>query len=124
MAWIGPDDSYSFTILRLLEGLLNLDSVILTAGTTSWNLIVGGVEQAVTAAVHPGDSVKLSMTGKNLGRTADNFVFTCQIGTATPQQSPIYSNIAVNAVTPTFTTSSFVMPDANVPVIIQSFNEE
>jgi len=120
MAWIGPDHTYTFTIARLLEGEMILDNLTVNG----INLIVGGVDQGITPAIHLGDTVTISMRGKNVGRTADNFVITCQVGVATPESSPTFTNIAINGITASWSPSSFIMPDANVSVTIRTFHEE
>jgi len=118
MAWI-QDQTYSFTIARLLEGFLRIDSLTVNG----WNMIVGGVDQMVTPLVHPGDSVNISMVVSNQGELVDNFKIEIYKDVALYSTSPIISNLAIGG-TSSFSPPSFVMPNANVALEIRTFHLE
>lgn len=121
MAWI-PDRTYSFTVARLIEGFLNINRLTLSAGGWAWDLIVGGVDQAITPAVHPGDIVGISTTFKNEGAIADNFLARISINGGAPEESPILS-LAIGA-TDSWSPSTFIMPDRDVSIMLETFHEE
>ncbi len=120
MVWIEDSAArYSFTIARLLEGFLRIDS--LTVNGT--NMIVGGVDQGVTPLIHPGASVNIGMTVSNQGELADNFLIEIYKDAAVFSTSPIISNLAIGG-TSSFAPPPFVMPNANVNLEIRTFHEE
>lgn len=121
MAWL-LDRTYSFTISRLLEGFLNIQTLTISAGGWSWDLIVGGVDQEITPGIHPGDVASISMTVRNTGAIADNFIARTTIGGAAPEESGVMT-LATDA-SSTWAPSTFVMPDADVGVLIETFHEE
>jgi len=118
MAW-NLDQTYSFTISRLLEGFLRIDSLIVNG----WNMIVGGVDQGVMPLIHPGDTVTMDMTVSNQGELADNFIIEVYKDASLYETSPEIVNLAVLA-TSSYSPLSFVMPDANVGIEIRTFHYE
>jgi len=119
------DRTYTFSVVRLLEGFLNIEKLTISAAGLSWDLVDGGVDQGITPAIHPGDAVSMSMIVKNAssqgGRAADNFIIITTIGTGTPEQSPIIP-LALD-VTANYAPSSFIMPDKDISVKIETFHE-
>ncbi len=118
MAWI-QDQVYSFTIARLLEGFLRIDSLTVNG----YNMIVGGVDQAVTPLIHPGDSVNIGMVVSNQGDLADNFIIELHKDGILYDTSPAIVALAIGG-TSSFSPTSFVMPNANVALEIRTFHEE
>ena len=118
MAWI-QDQTYSFTIARLLEGFLRIDSLTVNAV----NMIIGGVDQGVTPLIHPGDTVNVSMVVSNQGDQTDTFLIRVYKDAALFSTSPTIANLALGA-TASFSPPSFVMPNANVDLEIRTFHEE
>ena len=118
MAWI-PDQVYSFTIARLLEGFLRIDSLIVN-GT---NMIIGGIDQGVTPLIHPGDAVNVGMTVSNQGQLTDNFMIEIYKDGVLYEISPEILALSIGG-TATYNLTSFVMPNANVSLEIRTFHEE
>lgn len=118
MAWI-QDQTYSFTIARLLEGFLRIDSLTVNGV----NMIIGGVDQGVTPYIHPGSTVSVSMVVSNQGELTDNFLIRVYKDGASYSTSPTISNLAIGA-TASFSPPSFVMPNANVGIELRTFHEE
>ncbi len=121
MVWIS-DRTFSFTVARLLEGFLNIQTLTLNAGAWSWDLIVGGVDQAITPTVHVGESVSISMTVRNDGLDPDNFLIRSSINGGAPEESSVIP-LTVGA-TSTWSPTSFVMPDRDISIAIETFHEE
>ena len=118
MAWI-QDQTYSFTIARLLEGFLRIDSLTVNGV----NMIVGGVDQGVTPLIHPGTSVNIGMVVSNQGQLVDNFQIKVFKDAALFATSPTITALAIGG-TASFTPATFVMPNANVAIEIRTFHEE
>ena len=118
MAWI-PDQVYSFTIARLLEGFLRIDSLIVN-GT---NMIIGGIDQGITPLIHPGDAVNVGMTVSNQGELSDNFIVELHKDGVLYETSPEILGLAIGG-TSSYTPTSFIMPNANVGLEIRTFHEE
>ncbi len=118
MAWV-EDDSYPFTIARLLEGYLRIDSLIVNG----WNMIIGGIDQGLTPYIHPGETVTIDMVVSNQGEKVDNFLIRLYKNAVLYSTSPIISNLAIGATSP-FSPASFVMPNANVALEIITWHEE
>ena len=118
MAWI-QDQVYSFTIARLLEGFLRIDSLIVNG----WNMIIGGVDQGITPLVHPGDSVNVSMVVSNQGELVDDFIIEFYKDAMLYETSPEILALAIGGTSP-YSPASFVMPNANVSIEIRTFHEE
>ncbi len=118
MAWI-QDQTYSFTIARLVEGFLRIDSLTVNAV----NMIIGGVDQGVTPLIHPGDTVNVSMVISNQGDATDDFLIRAYKNATLYYTSPIFANLIIGG-TASFSPASFVMPDANVDIEIRTFHRE
>ena len=118
MAWI-LDQTYSFTIARLLEGFLRIDSLVVNG----INMIVGGVDQGVTPYIHPGDTVAVDMVVSNQGELADDFIIEIWKNAVLYATSPEILSLAIGMTSP-YSPASFVMPDANVSIEIRTFHEE
>jgi len=118
MAYI-LDDSYSFTIARLLEGFLRIDSLVVNG----WAMIIAGVDQGVTPYIHPGDTVNVSMGVSNQGQLIDNFIIEFYKNAILYETSPEIVDLAIGG-TSTYSPTSFVMPDANVSMEIRTFHYE
>lgn len=118
MAYI-LDDSYSFTIARLLEGFLKINSLVVN----DQNMIVGGVDQGVTPLIHPGDTVMIDMSVSNQGELADDFIIEFYKDEILYETSPEIVNLAIGG-TSSFSPTSFVMPNANVSMEIITFHKE
>ena len=120
MAWIEDTAArYSFTIARLLEGFLRIDSLTVNGV----NMIIGGIDQGVTPLIHPGDSVNMGMAVSNQGNNVDNFLIRVYKDASLFSTSPTISNLAIGG-TATFAPATFVMPNANVALEIRTFHEE
>lgn len=126
MAWINdPEATYTFTIARLLEGFLTIERLTVSTPGGDFDMILGGVDQAIQAIAHPGESVGVSMTVKNnqaMGsQSEDNFKVIITIG-GSPQESPEMF-LALNQ-EDTFSPGSFIMPDNDVPISVETYHEE
>lgn len=121
MVWIA-DRVYTFTIARLLEGFLNIDKLTITAAGFGWDLIVGGVDQGITPAIHPGDIVGLSMSVKNTGLVADNFIIKTSGSAPVITETSAVIPLALGAST-TYEPSNFTMPNADISYKIETFHE-
>ncbi len=117
MAWL-QDQTYSFTIARLLEGFLRIDSLTVNG----INMILGGVDQGITPTIHPGDTVSVEMVASNQGELADNFQIKAYKDGALFSTSPSIP-LAIGA-TYSYTPMVFTMPSANVGLEIRTFHEE
>jgi len=118
MAWI-QDYIYSFSVAVLYEGLLKINSLTING----INMIVGGVDQAVTPLVHPGAIVSISMVVKNEGQFADDFKIEVYKGGTLYSTSPTIPALAINS-TASYSPATFVMPSTNVPLEIRTFHFE
>jgi len=124
MVWVkDPANTVTFTIAQLIEGNLHIDRLTVLDGTYAYDLILNGLVTGTNAAVHPTDTVTIQIVGKNTGNIADNFQMDCKVGTAAVETSPLYAGLAVNATTPVWTPSTFVMPSSNVSVTINTYHE-
>lgn len=118
MAWI-QDRLYSFNIVRLVEGFLNINTLTISAAGYSWDLIVGGVDQAITPAIHPGEVVSLSMTVRNDGEEADDFRILTSGSAPIPSETSGTIPLAVGA-SSTYGPATFTMPDADISYAIET----
>ena len=118
MAYI-PDQVYSFTIARLLEGFLRIDSLTVNGA----NMIIGGIDQGVTPLIHPGDTVNMNMVVSNQGDNTDDFIIEVYKDATLHETSPEIIGLAVGS-TSSYSPTSFAMPDANVGIEIRTFHEE
>lgn len=118
MVWI-PDQVYSFTIARLLEGFLRIDSLTVNGV----NMIIGGVDQGVTPLIHPGDSVTMGMVVSNQGDNTDDFLIELYKDASLLETSPEIIGLAVGS-TSSYSPSSFTMPGGNVSIEIKTFHSE
>jgi len=116
------DRTYSFTISRLLEGFLDIQTLTISAGGWSWDLIIGSVDQGITPGIHPGDVVSINMVVRNAGAIVDTFMVRTTVGASPPEESGIMT-LAIGA-TDTWSPSTFVMPDADVNTLIETFHYE
>ena len=124
MAYI-LDQTYSFTIARLLEGFLRIDSLVVNG----WAMIVGGVDQGITPYIHPGDSVNVDIIVSNQGELVDNFIIEVHKDGILYATSPAILNLGVydpivGGPTSSYSPATFVMPNANVALEIRTFHEE
>ncbi len=117
MAWI-QDQTYSFTIARLLEGFLRIDSLTVNG----INMIIGGIDQGVTPLIHPGESVSVNMIVSNQGELADNFqIKSFKDGALFSTSTAI--PLVIGA-TYSYVPMVFTMPNANVDIGIITYHEE
>lgn len=121
MAW-KIDREYPFTISVLLEGFLEIQTLTVSAGGWSWDLIIGGVDQKITPGIHPGDTVSIDMVVKNTGAITDNFKVRTTVGAALPEESGIMT-LGIG-LTDLWSPSTFVMPDTDVGILIETFHYE
>jgi len=126
MVWINdPQATYSFSIARLLEGLLTIEELVISTPAGDFYMIIGGVSQAIQPIAHPGEVVDVSMTMKNnqaMGsKSDDNFKIKITVAGSPQESAPMF--LALNQ-TETFYLPPFIMPDADVPISIETYHEE